>query len=126
MLLKKLNHPAIINIFGINFHSFKNEEILKPTILMEHIPKGTLSNLINLEKKGIVPEFWTFTKKFINLVGISHAMSCLHKNGVIYRDLKPDNIFVGEDFYPRIYNFTYCSFFSHPLDSSMLLLDRKF
>ena len=38
-ILRKLDHPALVKFFGINFHSFDDPTKLEPTILTEYYSK---------------------------------------------------------------------------------------
>lgn len=101
-LLHKLNHPAIVQFFGINFHSFKDPRALEPTILTEYISNGSLQDILSCKHSN---KAWNSTKKYICLLGISHAMSYLHYNRVLHRDLKPANVLIDDNFYPKVCDF---------------------
>ena len=105
MILNQLDHPAIIKFKGVNFESFKKPKELQPSIIFEYLQNGSLKEILQEEHRSLASKLWTSTKKYAMLLGISHAMNYLHKNGFIHRDLKPDNILVDENFYPRICDF---------------------
>lgn len=115
----KLNHPAILKFHGISFCSCRDSSIFEPTILLEYMPKGTLRDILENERKSLSDAQWTLTKKYINLLGIAHAMKCMHKQGVIHRDIKPENILLDDNYYPKLSGFTLCCIFDHPLKISM-------
>lgn len=49
MLMKLLNHPAIVSSHGMSFNSFE------PTILMEYLKNDSLDKILEKEKKGTAP-----------------------------------------------------------------------
>lgn len=49
-ILHKLDHPAIVKFFGINFHSFDDEAVFSPIILTEYLQNGSLKKI--LDKKN--------------------------------------------------------------------------
>ena len=106
-VLSTLNHPAIVKFHGINFHSFneKEKDKLQPTLLTEYLPRGSLEDILEEERKNGATEDWNATKKYILLLGITHAMRYLHENNIIHRDLKPQNILMDSNFYPRVCDF---------------------
>lgn len=108
----KLDHPAILKFRGLNFQSFKHPLKLEPSILTDYMPNGTLREIINNEKMHIANPNWNPTKKYINFLGISHAMKYLHKNQILHRDLKLENVLSDDNYYPHICDFglsRYCS-----------------
>lgn len=68
--------------------------------MMKFIRKGTLGDII---KK--CPKNWTNTKKLINTYGIAHAMSYLHHNNILHRDLSIWNVLVDKNYYPKLSDF---------------------
>jgi len=76
-------HPYIIGLL----HSFQDEAHLY--LVMDFIGGGDLFSLI--EKKRRLPEAWAR----IYSAEIALALEHLHGHGVIYRDLKPENVMVG-------------------------------
>ena len=105
LILRKLQHPAIVGFIGINFQSFNDPQIFQPTIITEYVPKGSLKSVLNLEKASLSKRGWNATKRYISLLGISSAMRYMHKHGLIHRDLKPENVLIDEDLYPRVCDF---------------------
>ena len=85
---------------GFNPVDFDNE--LHPTIFSPFIPNGSLSSLINQEKKSLIDHEWDDTKKLMCIFGIASTMKHLHSLNIIHRDLKPDNILIDENYHPVI------------------------
>lgn len=125
LILYKLDHPCIVKFFGINFHSFDDPSKLEPTILTEYLPHGSLKGILDKEKNSIADPDWNATKKYICLLGIADAMRYLHKHGILHRDLKPQNILIDSNYYPRICDFGLSKCFSESITRSMQLSDRK-
>lgn len=101
-LMKTLNHPSIVGFYGMSFNSFEHRDRLEPTILMEYMNNGSLDVILDKEKKSTAPYEWTNVKKYICLLGISHAMNYLHQKKIIHRDLKPGNVLMDDNFYPHV------------------------
>lgn len=80
-----LSHPNIVNIYDVG------EEDGIYYIVMEYISGGTLKDYIR-EKGRLSPE------EAINIsLDICSAMAHAHQNKIIHRDIKPQNILMGED-----------------------------
>ena len=123
-ILNQLDHPAIVKFYGINFHKFidpTSQEAIKlePTILTEYLKNGSLSLILHNERHSIAHHDWDATKKYICILGISHAMRYLHSHGILHRDLKPENILLDDNFYPRVCDFGLSRCFSEILTRSM-------
>lgn len=121
LILHKLNHPSIVKFYGINFHSIDDPISLNPTILTEYHSKGSLKSILDKEKKNIADHNWTPTKKYICLLGISDAMRYLHRAGILHRDLKPQNILIDDNYYPKVCDFGFARCFAKALTNSMQL-----
>lgn len=110
LILRRLNHPAIIKFYGISFQSLTDASKFEPTIITEYMPKGSLST--------IYPTL-TPTKKYICLIGITNAMKYLHEQGIIHKDLKIDNILMDQNDFPRICDFGLSRCFPESLTMTM-------
>ena len=81
--LMKIHHPCIVGIYYVGFDA-------DTTIVEEYIEGISLSDYIHQGK--------TLSKKQLrSLVGqLLSAMEALHKQDIIHRDIKPDNILIDE------------------------------
>lgn len=120
-ILHKLKHPAIVQFYGINLHSFDNPDKLEPTIITEYLPRGSLKEILLKEQRSIADLNWSPTKKYICILGIADAMRYLHEKGILHRDLKPENILIDENYYPRVCDFGLSKCFSKSLTKSIQL-----
>lgn len=102
-LMSSFNFPTILKFIGYSPTNFKG--IYYPTIIMEFCPKKTLADIIDLENKGLSPEGWNETKKLISIYGIAAGMKYLHKQNIIHRDLKSQNILMDDLYCPKIADF---------------------
>jgi len=75
-------HPYIVSLL----HSFQDEAHLY--LIMDFVGGGDLFSLI--EKKGRLPEAWAITYS----AEIALALAHVHSHGIVYRDLKPENVMV--------------------------------
>ena len=98
-----IDHPTVLKFIGYSPNNFENKPF--PVIISEYATNGTLSRIIDLERRGISGTIWTDTKKLINIYGIASGMSYLHANKIIHRDLKPDNILMDDRLFPKISDF---------------------
>lgn len=96
-------HPAIINIIGhstIDFNNYPN-----PVLITEFCENNSLEYIIDLNRKSLGVNEWNETKKLIAIYGIASGMNFLHKHNILHRDLKPGNILLDKNFYPKINDF---------------------
>jgi len=87
-----LNHPNILTIYEIgqldSMH-FIATEFIEGMTLRDHVRRGTLSF-------GEALEIGT---------QVGSALSAAHKEGIVHRDVKPDNIMVRPDGYVKVLDF---------------------
>lgn len=93
--LCSLNHPAILGFSGFSVASEVNPSFY---ICTEYMPNGSLGDVAG--KPSFSP-----TKRTINMIGVVAGMKYVHEKNVFHRDLKPDNVFLDDKFYPKIADF---------------------
>ena len=96
-ILIKCKQPTIVKFLGYSLTDFEGTE--NPVIIMENA-MGNLHDLTLSDFQKL-----TNTQRQIILIGVARGMMILHKNNVIHRDLKLDNILIDDDFHPLISDF---------------------
>ena len=81
----KLRHPNVIGILDIDETPEPNR---RPYIVMELVEGKSLKRVLKEEGK------LTINRAVALMIEICKAVSFAHRNGVIHRDIKPDNIMV--------------------------------
>ena len=95
-ILGNFNHPVLLQLLGCT--PFPEEGTFdNPVIMTAYMPKGDLHKVDTATL--------TATQKHIILYGIASALMFLHEHRVIHRDIKPGNIFLDDNFEPRIGDF---------------------
>jgi serine/threonine-protein kinase len=79
----KLGHPAIVRVFD-----FGETKLGDPFVVMELLHGQTLASV--LKREGRVPA----TRVVQTLLPIADALATAHDNGIVHRDVKPENIFL--------------------------------
>ena len=88
-----LSHPNIVNVHDVGAQGQIN------FIVMEYIVGKTLKQLIK-EKVRLTPQMALDIS-----LQIAKALECAHKNNIIHRDIKPDNIMITEDNIVKVTDF---------------------
>lgn len=101
-IISRLNHPSILKFILFSPINFKNKP--KPVIITEYASSGSLLQLIEHDRVNPANHILDDTRKLIIIYGIASAMSYLHFNDILHRDLKPDNVLM-DSFYPKIADF---------------------
>jgi len=87
-IIKTLNHPNIVKYY----ETYQNEEFLY--IVMEYCPGGDLFDLITKKSKGqALKESIVADIMYDLLKAINHC----HESHIVHRDIKAENVMVGED-----------------------------
>ena len=92
-ILKKVDHPFVIKLH----YSFQTPSNLY--MALDYCPHKDLAELL-YEEDQITEQTCIFYVAQIIL-----AVEYLHKNKIIYRDMKPENILIGQDGYIRLADF---------------------
>ena len=82
-ILSKIKHPGIVKIRGFGYSKEG-----APWMAMELLEGETLAQLIKRKKQLSVRRTTRITAK------VAEALHAAHTDGVIHRDLKPDNVFL--------------------------------
>ena len=84
-IMASINNPFIVKLY----YTFQSNE--KLFLILEYCPNGDLSKQLKLQKR------FSEEKARFYICEIILALGELHKNDIIYRDLKPDNIVIDKD-----------------------------
>lgn len=90
------NYPGLLSIIGY---------IPQPpqSIIMEYKEYGTLRNfIISKQAQNNYQDYFTDTKKYINLIGIAYTIQYLHGHNIFIRNIDSNDIFLDENLYPHI------------------------
>ena len=68
-ILHQMKHPSLLKFIGFSIVDFKNQR--KPVIVTEYATKGSLDNILQIERMNKKIPGWTDTKKLINICGIA-------------------------------------------------------
>ncbi|OHT12254.1 hypothetical protein TRFO_18063 [Tritrichomonas foetus] len=101
-ILLTANHPSIVKCYGFSLTGFSDHP--SPTIFTEYMENNSLFDrfLDSQEDPNLI---LSNTQKQIILLGIAKGMEYLHQKNIFHRDLKPGNVLLDENLYPKICDF---------------------
>lgn len=89
-----LDHPSIPTIYDTG----RTEQGV-PYVVMKYLDGMTLTELVKGLKQGdeVLHKKYSFEKRIDLVIQLLRALRSAHNNGVLHRDIKPDNILIGGD-----------------------------
>lgn len=91
--IANLSNPNVVNVLDVGTQDDINY------IVMEYIEGKTLKDII--KEKGALP----YEVAISIGIKVAKALECAHKNGIIHRDVKPQNILVTEEGVVKVTDF---------------------
>jgi serine/threonine protein kinase/class 3 adenylate cyclase len=96
--MAKLSHPNLVQVYDAGEGFFEGSRV--SYMAMEYVPGGTLKGLIHQQKSPLPSGVAT------NLtLQIGKALEAAHNQGVIHRDIKPQNILLTESGEAKVADF---------------------
>jgi serine/threonine protein kinase len=97
------SHPCLVTFVGVFMRDERHDSYSRYTIVTESASRGDLKSLLRQWRNAsrIGSERTRITAMKI-LVGIALGLKWIHKHGLVHGDLCPHNIFLTEDFEPKI------------------------
>ena len=112
--INALSHPNIVKIYDVVL------DVPNPYLVMEYVSGITLKEYV--ERKKPIPG-----KTAANIAGlVLTALQCAHENGIVHRDVKPQNIMVTERPIDGHSKKLICRNIELLLDYCMRFYDRQF
>lgn len=97
-----LKHIAILPLIGFSTPTEDSKMYREITPFM---PNSSLDKLITNVYKGNAPSDWELIRSII-IFGTAAGIACIHQHGFIHRDFKPGNIWLDEQYHPKIGDFS--------------------
>jgi serine/threonine protein kinase len=101
-ILLLLRHPAILPFVGFSLPEGKGKPFCIATAFMK---RGNLQELEKYEEEGKRLPAYDGTGKSIIMYGVAAGMAHVHSHLVCHRDLKAENVFLDDNYEPKIADF---------------------
>lgn len=101
-ILARLNHPTLLKLIGFSLPMASNPDVILATPYMKN---GNLRSALDKFYSNQEQYGFTRVKKSCCALGIAVGMMIIHKENMIHRDLKTENILLDDNFYPIIADF---------------------
>ena len=98
----QIRHPAILPIYGFVPPDERNVAMLA-TPVMAH--GGAMKLITNYWAEQDQPEGFTEVVFAKAAYGLAQALRFIHSHGILHRDVKPDNVFLDENWNPKLGDF---------------------
>lgn len=95
VVLESMDHPFILKLHA----TFQDQ--MKLYMLLEFVAGGELFSLIHAADHDGLPDSHA---KFYSMVLVL-VLEYLHSKDIVYRDLKPENVLIDKDGYPKLVDF---------------------
>jgi len=102
----KLNHPNVVTIYDVG-----EEPGIGPFLAMEFVEGASLARLIKEKTPGL-------ETSFLILVQAMRALRAAHRCAIVHRDVKPENILVGDESRVKLMDFGIARTISSAITSS--------
>ena len=103
-------HVNVLQIKGGSFASIiENDEVTMENvayIVSEYCPHGDAWDLLLAMEEGFSDEM---TRGIF--LQILNGVECMHKHGIVHRDVKLDNVFIGNDGLLKVSDFGFSKFY---------------
>ncbi|KAK8890900.1 hypothetical protein M9Y10_028100 [Tritrichomonas musculus] len=109
LILKELDHPTIVKFKGLDLYNtdIKYDEEdddpshPNPIIYLEFLENKSIQSHINRSKLDLKP-----VQRQICILGICAAVRFLHSRHVLHRSINPKTIWLDDNFYPKVFDFS--------------------
>lgn len=107
LILHEIHHPTIVDFIGLDLYNNSihfdedGDEHPNPIIFLEYLENKSIQTHIT-KKKLDLPA----VKREICILGISAAIRFIHDRKIIHRGLNPNTIWLDNNFYPKIFDFS--------------------